>query len=241
MNTITSFTRPGLYKTRHDWKMALNGMPLDQWFDLYDDDMRFLGMVPALGNLQEAEDADLAWERMVPLLGQSLIAPLLICPEHQSLNCGVLVVEVLHLPGEFVWRRFGLNAFSPGCPSDPEDVRWLERLKPQSFTKAAYLKALEPFHLIRLDQKLQLEGKSLVLLWGLENRPQCLAKGTLHLTDQGLMLECPVIPPIALASEWLPLIRPMPAEDQRFGDQDYFLLLEDLCQPWPDTPAERLR
>lgn len=236
MNTLTSFIRPGLYKTRHDWKMALNGMPLDEWVDLHNDEMRFLGMVPALGNLLDPEDAELAWARMVPLLGQSLLAPLLICPEHQSLSCGVLVVEVLRLPGEFVWRRFGLNAYSAECPSDPADVRWLEGFKPLSLTTEAYLQALAPFHLIRLDQKLQLEGKSLVLLWGLENRPQCLAKGTLHLTAQGLMLECPLIPPIALASEWLPRIRTMPADEQRFGEPDYCLLIEDLCAPWPIGP-----
>lgn len=234
MAILTALLKPGRYHPRHHWALVLDGVTLDEWLAKQHqcDDIRYSGLVPALGNLSDPEEANLAWQRILPLPGQSTVAPLLICPEHLSFACVMVMAEVFRAPGEIIWRRFGIHTLYSDYPEQDNAIEWIPELGPLSFDTPAYLQCLEPFHLIRLDQMLDLDGKRLVIIFGLYSRVERQQlSGTVHIRQAGLVLESGALPSIVLASKWLPAIRRVtPVCGEMFEGADFYLPIEDISE-----------
>lgn len=234
MTTLMPLLKPGIYQPRHNWTLALDSLALDEWFVQRLGTGMPSGLVPALGNLADPDESRLVWERMLPLPGRSEIAPVLICPEHLNLACAVVLVEILRLPGEIIWRRFGFSIGDMACPSEPLDVSWLPGFEPLSFETPDYLACLEHFHLLELDQSLRLDGKCLHILFGVfSGESRGLFKGTLRLRPQGLMLESERLSPLVLDRSWLARIRPVRQDwGGAFDGADFYLCVDDCRQPF---------
>jgi hypothetical protein len=59
--------------------------------------------------LMPVEDADSAvpWERILPDVGCTGYAPVLICPDDLDLGCSVVMAEVVAEPTVIRWDRLG--------------------------------------------------------------------------------------------------------------------------------------
>lgn len=82
------------------------------------------GLVTTLDkSLIDEADRQLAWERILPVTGETTKAPILVCPDDLDFDCTTVVVEVLRLPATVTWSRFGFDR-SPWGEVGTE-VRWL--------------------------------------------------------------------------------------------------------------------
>lgn len=92
------------------------------------------------GHLTSRADIDLAWERLYSWerLGESVIVPLLVCPDDMDFHCTVLVAEQISTQSEIKWARFGFT-------KDTElshDVDWIPNVPVTSFCPSAFREAV---------------------------------------------------------------------------------------------------
>lgn len=235
---IAPLLKQSSYLTEPYWIFGLDGMALDDWLDAEAlAHQPFAGLIPALSQARDPAEAQLAWQRSLPLPGRSAKAPLLICPEHRDFSCLVVVAEVVRDEHTVSWRRLGINVASAASPEEiGGTVEWFG-IEPLIFDSRAYLACLEHFHLLRISRQLALADKRFALLIqhqnGLGEQSWALLQGHSRLDPAGLSLELPGYS-LNVQGAWLPLLRPIePAQRELFEDAEF-------CLPLPAShlPAE---
>jgi hypothetical protein len=90
--------------------------------------------------LVSKEDVTLAWERLYDWqrLGESVIVPLLVCPDDLDFYCTVLVAEQVSSQLAITWNRFGFA-------KDTElshDVDWISNVPAAVFDSQTFRREL---------------------------------------------------------------------------------------------------
>src|SRR5215469_15633777 len=116
--------------------IAVDGLPLDQRLHAAFPSDRFLeGLVPTLLGWHFDEwEQTVTWERILPEVGSTAIAPVLMCPDDLDLYCTLLVAEVLVEPETVRWNRLGLDR-SEDRRVAMATIEWFPGIGPYTFPR----------------------------------------------------------------------------------------------------------
>jgi hypothetical protein len=150
MNRLQVIEAPSKYVEAPHLVLVVDGTPLDQLLDVAHPGYHLLGLVPALLDwLSDAEERRLVRERILPTIGSTAIAPLLMCPDDLDLWCTVAVAEVVREAPVVWWQRIGLDAPKAKPGDMPRAmggrVDWIDGLGPFCFETAEYERCLAAF------------------------------------------------------------------------------------------------
>jgi hypothetical protein len=119
--------------------MAIDGVYIDQ---LFDESTR--GLISSLlGWFHEASDCAVPWDRILPELGCTAYAPILICPDDLDLKCSVVIAEVACEDSVVRWSKLGFDASKPGSVGSV--VRWELDWGSYVFAREDYERCLSVF------------------------------------------------------------------------------------------------
>src|SRR4051794_4272201 len=87
--------------------IAVDGVALDELLEAAIPGSHYGGLVSSLlGWFHDDEDCVVPWQRILPEVGCTGYAPILICPDDLDLRCSVVVVEVVAETDAIRWERF---------------------------------------------------------------------------------------------------------------------------------------
>lgn len=137
MNRIESIRAPSKFIPDPHLVIAVDGIPLDVALGVE-------GLVSALlGWFHDDADRAVPWGRILPDVGCTGYAPVLICPDDLDLVCSVVMAEVVAEPAVIQWDRIGYNA-APR-PAFGGCIRWESGWGPYRFSRADYERCLAEF------------------------------------------------------------------------------------------------
>jgi uncharacterized protein (TIGR02996 family) len=138
-NRIAAIRGPSKFVPEPHLAIAVDGVPLDVTLGTQTE-----GLVSALlGWFHNDADSAIPWERILPGIGCTGYAPVLICPDDLDLSCSVVIAEVVAEPTVIRWDRLGFN----DAPSRAVGslVRWEPGWGPFCFDRAEYEACLAAF------------------------------------------------------------------------------------------------
>ncbi len=137
MNRIEAIRARSKYVSEPHLNVAVDGVPLDVALGVD-------GLVSSLlGWFHHEPDAEVPWERILPDVGCTGYAPILICPDDLDLECSVVMVEVVAEADVIRWERFGYSVAPRGAVG--AWVRWEPNWGPYRFPRSEYLACLSAF------------------------------------------------------------------------------------------------
>ena len=120
----------------------VDGRPFDEL--VAQSEASVAGLVPSLlGWFHNDEDGEVPWERILPPIGCTSSAPILICPDDLDYCCSVVMVEVVAGADDIRWERVGLDATKKGAVGSC--VRWLSGIGRFCFSRHDYERCLDAF------------------------------------------------------------------------------------------------
>ncbi|MFN0196902.1 MAG: hypothetical protein ACKVT0_09150 [Planctomycetaceae bacterium] len=144
MNRIEAIQAKSKFVPEPHLIITVDGMPLDELLDTASPDSNLSGLVSSLlGWFHNDEDGDIPWQRILPEVGCTGYAPVLICPDDLDYSCSVVMVEVVAEPDLIRWDRLGFDATRNGAVGSC--IRWLSGLGPYRFSRADYQRCLAAF------------------------------------------------------------------------------------------------
>jgi hypothetical protein len=124
--------------------MTVDGVPLDVLLDGMLPELQLAGLVSSLlGWFHSDEDSKIPWQRILPEIGCTGYAPLLICPDDLDYWCTVVMAEVVAEPSVIRWDRLGIDATREGTVGSC--IRWEPRLGSYQFSRVDYERCLAAF------------------------------------------------------------------------------------------------
>jgi hypothetical protein len=148
MNKITALLDKSDYEIYPDF---LNFRIVDYWLDekldeLYPGDM-YKGLVPTLdyGMVHEVE-REIVWDRILPRENETIICPILMCPDDCDFSCTLIVAEIQNHRHFVQWKRMGLDE-TANCYGDNfgKSIRCLNKFNELNFEMKDYLIAIDSF------------------------------------------------------------------------------------------------
>ncbi|MDY3558545.1 hypothetical protein R5W23_005665 [Gemmata sp. JC673] len=137
MNRIEAIRAPSKFVPEPHLVVAVDGVPLDVALGVE-------GQVSSLlGWFHHEPDAAVPWERILPAVGCTGYAPVLICPDDLDLSCSVVMAEVVSEPDVIRWDKLGFDVSPSGGLG--AIVRWDPAWGPYRFRRAEYERCLAAF------------------------------------------------------------------------------------------------
>jgi hypothetical protein len=122
----------------------VDGVPLDELLDAARPDLQLAGLVSSLlGWFHDEADSPVPWQRILPEVGCTGYAPVLICPDDLDFGCSVVMAEVAAVPDVVRWDRLGFDATRRGAVGSY--IRWELGLGPFQFRRPEYEACLAAF------------------------------------------------------------------------------------------------
>ncbi|WP_217504867.1 hypothetical protein [Paenibacillus taichungensis] len=127
--------------------IIIDGVPFDLYLhNLYPDNL-FLGLVPTITDwIHMKEEAIFVLSRFHSEQ-ETVILPILMCPDDCDLICTVIVAEVIINNNQIIWKRVGTDISNLGLTSQYEligtEVNWLNSVPEMIFDKNTYLENLK--------------------------------------------------------------------------------------------------
>jgi len=149
MNKIQAIKGKSEYSLNDHLIITVDGRPLDHFISDFDLDGRhaYKGLVPTLLDwLDNKDERRIVWERIYPIIGQTTIGPILMCPDDCDFSCTIVVAEIARTENTIEWKRIGIN-LSPTYKSVEKmgkEVNWFRGLQ-FTFTITDYLDCIEDF------------------------------------------------------------------------------------------------
>jgi hypothetical protein len=144
MNRIAAIRTRSRYVPEEHLVIAIDGVPLDELLDAILPGWEVAGLVPSLlGWFEDAKDTATAWQRILPDVGCSGYAPLLICPDDLDYSCSVVMAEVVAEPDVIRWDRLGFDATWQGAVGSW--IRWEPAFGHYRFSRVEYEACLAAF------------------------------------------------------------------------------------------------
>ena len=155
MNRIEAIRARSKYVPDPHLIITVDGEPLDELLDAALPGSNLSGLVSSLlGWFHKDEDTIIPWQRILPEVGCTGYAPILICPDDLDYSCGVVMVEVVAEPDMIRWERFGFDATRGGAVGSC--IRWIPEFgRSYCFSRSDYERCLTAF---RSEFKLQETG-----------------------------------------------------------------------------------
>ena len=91
-----------------------------------------------LGWFHHEPDAVVPWQRILPAVGYTGYAPVLICPDDLDLSCSVVMAEVVAEADVIRWDRLGYDATPGGAVGS--QIRWEPGWGPYRFSRSRYIR-----------------------------------------------------------------------------------------------------
>lgn len=144
MNRIEAIRTRSRYVSEPHLVIAVDGIPLDELLDKAIPDSNIAGFVSSLlGWFHNEGDRVIPWQRILPEVGCTGYAPILICLDDLDYDCTVVIVEVFAEADAIRWDRLGFDVSHTSevgaC------VRWEPRFGQYRFTRAQYEQCLTAF------------------------------------------------------------------------------------------------
>jgi hypothetical protein len=137
VNRIEAIRVPSKFIPESHLVIAVDGVPLDVALGVE-------GLVSSLlGWFHDDADCLVPWQRILPDVGTTGYAPVLICPDDLDLWCSVVMAEVTAEPDVIRWDRLGYNA-SPRSAFGA-CIQWELGWGPYRFSRAEYQRCLAAF------------------------------------------------------------------------------------------------
>jgi hypothetical protein len=144
VNRIEAIRTPSKFVPEPHLLIAVDGVPLDELLDAARPELQLVGLVASLlGWFHNDEDSVVPWQRILPEVGCTGYAPVLICPDDLDYGCSVVMAEVVAEASVIRWDRLGLDATRRGAVGS--FVRWEPGLGPFRFSRPAYEACLAAF------------------------------------------------------------------------------------------------
>jgi hypothetical protein len=103
------------------------------------------GLVSSLlGWYHDQTNVAIPWQRILPDVGCTGYAPILICPDDLDLRCNVIMVEVVAEPEIIRWDRLG-HDMSASRAAVGSIIRWNPAWGPYRFSRVEYEACLAAF------------------------------------------------------------------------------------------------
>jgi hypothetical protein len=144
MNRIEAVLARSKFVDEPHLVIMVDGVPLDELVDAALPGSNLAGSVSSLlGWFANEEDNAVPWQRILPEVGCTGYAPILICPDDLDFWCSVVMVEVVAERDVIRWDRLGLDASSGGTVG--ACIRWVQSPGPYVFSRAEYERCLAAF------------------------------------------------------------------------------------------------
>ena len=107
---IEADLRTSRYVDQKHLVVLVNGEPLDELLAASQGVGSLQGLVTTLDeNLVDHDDRRLAWQRILPDIGETSLAPVLVCPDDLDFDCITVMAEVCRTETEVTWSRLGID------------------------------------------------------------------------------------------------------------------------------------
>lgn len=144
MNRIAAIRMPSRFAEEPHLVITVDGVPLDELLDAAPPGLRLAGPIPSLlGWFHDEADRDVPWGRILPEVGCTGYAPLLICGDDLDYVCTVVMAEVVAEADAIRWDRLGLSVTRRGPVGSC--IRWEPGLGSYRFDRAEYEAMLAEF------------------------------------------------------------------------------------------------
>jgi hypothetical protein len=144
VNRIAAIRGPSRFVSDPHLLIAVDGVPLDELLDAARPGANLTGMVSSLlGWFHDEADAAVPWQRVLPEIGCTGYAPVLICPDDLDFDCCVVMAEVVAERDVIRWDRLGFDASRGGAVGSC--VQWVVGLGAYRFDRAEYEAVLAAF------------------------------------------------------------------------------------------------
>jgi|GEM_PF-1067395 len=139
LNRIEAIRAPSKHLPEPHLAVAVDGVSLDVALGTTTE-----GLVSSLlGWFHNDADIAVVWERILPKVGCTSYAPLLICSDDLDLYCRVVMAEVVSAPDVVRWDKLGFDA-APGNALGSW-IRWEPGWGPYCFDRTEYEACLAAF------------------------------------------------------------------------------------------------
>ena len=148
MNRIEAIQAVSKYVKEPHTLIFIDGIPLDVLFNRFAPDRVSVGLVPTLLDwLYNPVERTLVRDRILPSVGKSSRAPVLMCPDDCDLWCTVVIAEVMNHDSVVWWKQIGINTSAPeNMPiSIGTTVEWLEGIGTFCFARSDYQQCIAAF------------------------------------------------------------------------------------------------
>lgn len=128
MNHIEARVELREHPPRPRLAVYLDGMALDLLVEQLSGEKPQFGLMPIFDDsLSRVEERAIVWTRILPRVGRTTIAPVLVCASDADFCSWVVMAEVESRRDEILWRRFGFEV-SPDCgvASLGSEMQWIE-------------------------------------------------------------------------------------------------------------------
>ncbi|MEN2400115.1 hypothetical protein GKZ90_0010020 [Flavobacterium sp. MC2016-06] len=160
MNKIKGILKNSDYEDYWDFiNYQIDGYWLDEKLDeLYPDNM-FKGLIPTLVYWMERDDEkEVVWNRILPNENETMICPILMCPDDNDFSCTLIVAEIKNYGQIIQWKKIGIDKTKEwDAEKVGSTVEWFEKLTELNFSKQDYLTMIETFKQQFLFDKLRIE------------------------------------------------------------------------------------
>jgi hypothetical protein len=137
VNHIEAIRAPSKFVPEPHLSFWVDGGPLDVALGLD-------GHVSSLlGWFHDDAECAVPWERILPEIGRTGYAPVLICVDDLDLTCSVVIAEVVAEPEVIRWDRLGISAAAGRAVGSV--VLWEPAWGPYRFGRAQYEACLAKF------------------------------------------------------------------------------------------------
>ncbi|MCG6192814.1 hypothetical protein LFX25_06115 [Leptospira sp. FAT2] len=151
MNRIEAVYDRSFYSAGDHLDIRIDGEILTSYINRKFPNRDWIGLVPTLLDwLYDEGERKIVWERILPEVGESAVAPILMCPDDCDFFCTLIVVEIERTEEFIRWKRFGLDD-SDLTDSDlsriGNTVRWFSDSEEFLFSEENYFEFLNRFEL----------------------------------------------------------------------------------------------
>ncbi|MBM9500259.1 hypothetical protein JWG44_08355 [Leptospira sp. 201903071] len=149
MNRIEAVYHHSLYAAGEHLDIRIDGEILASLLNRKFPKLQLDGLVPTLSNwLSDEEERKIVWQRILPSVGESVVAPILMCPDDCDFFCTLILAEIERRDDLIFWKRFGLDEsdFDISCLSHiGSKVNWFTGLEEYRFPIKDYVSFLNRF------------------------------------------------------------------------------------------------
>lgn len=144
MNRIEAITAKSKFVQEAHLAVTVDGVPVDELLDAAFPGHNLVGLVSSLlGWFHNDKDSVIPWQRILPEVGCTAYAPILICPDDLDYSCSVVIAEVVADVEVIRWDRLGFDATRKGTVGSC--VRWIPELGAYRFNRTDYERCLAAF------------------------------------------------------------------------------------------------